>query len=63
MATVVLLPLALALDCAGFAGEAFACLERPRRGGAVGSFRLPARWHRGPRLRRLRPGEARHGRA
>ena len=60
----VLLPLALAWDCAGFAGEAFACLERPCA--AAGRGLLPcrrARRHRGPRLRRLRPGEARHGRA
>ena len=43
MATVVFLPLALALDCAGFAGGAFACLERPPPWQAVGSARLVKR--------------------
>jgi hypothetical protein len=51
MAVVVLLPLALAEDCASFRGRGFCCPERPppwRGRGLIPS--CPARVHRGPRL-------------
>ena len=52
----------VARDCASFRGRGFSCPERPppqRSRGLTSSCQ--ARWHRGPRLRRLRPGEPRHG--
>ena len=50
-----------AWDCAGFAGGAFLAPNDRRRGEAVGSPVLPGAEPAFPAVRRLRPGEPRHG--